>query len=55
MTAASAEDGFTLLETVCVVAIVGMLAFGAGLDWIGMDRRRIRQADRDWFASHPAR
>jgi general secretion pathway protein H len=26
MTAASAEDGFTLLETVCVVAIIGMLA-----------------------------
>ena len=36
-------------------AIVGMLAFGAGLDWIAMDRRRIRQAEREWFASHPAR
>jgi len=36
-------------------AIVGMLAFGAGLDWITMDRRRIRQAEREWFASHPAR
>ena len=36
-------------------AIVGMLAFGAGLDWISMDRRRIRQEEREWFASHPAR
>jgi hypothetical protein len=35
-------------------AIVGMLGFGAGLDWIAMDRRRIRQAEREWFASHPA-
>jgi hypothetical protein len=35
-------------------AIVGMLAFGAGLDWISMDRRRIRQEEREWFASHPA-
>ena len=32
-------------------AIVGMLAFGAGLDWIAMDRRRIRQAQREWFAT----
>lgn len=36
-------------------AIVALLAFGAGLDWIGMDRRRIRQAEREWFSSHPAR
>lgn len=36
-------------------AIVALLAFGAGLDWIGMDRRRIRQAEREWFTSHPAR
>jgi hypothetical protein len=36
-------------------AIICLMAFGAGLDWIGMDRRRIRQADRDWFSSHPAR
>ena len=35
-------------------AIICLMAFGAGLDWIGMDRRRIRQADRDWLASHPA-
>ena len=35
-------------------AIVGLMAFGVGLDWIGMDRRRIRQAEREWFNSHPA-
>ena len=28
-------------------AIVGLLAFGVGLDWLGMDRRRIRQAERE--------
>ena len=36
-------------------AIVALLAFGAGLDWLAMDRRRIRQAEREWFISHPAR
>ncbi|MCV7030217.1 hypothetical protein [Mycobacterium sherrisii] len=36
-------------------AIIGLMALGAGLDWLGMDRRRIRQAERDWFASHPGR
>jgi hypothetical protein len=36
-------------------AIVGLLAFGAGLDWLAMDRRRIRQAERDWLSGHPAR
>nr|WP_108638131.1 hypothetical protein [Mycobacterium rhizamassiliense] len=36
-------------------AIVALMAFGAGLDWIGMDRRRVRQAEREWFTSHPAR
>ncbi len=35
-------------------AIVGLLAFGAGLAWLALDRRRIRQAERDWF-SHPLR
>jgi hypothetical protein len=35
-------------------AIVGLLAFGVGLDWLGMDRRRIRQAERDRSVSHPA-
>jgi hypothetical protein len=35
--------------------IVGLLAFGAGLDWLAMDRRRIRQAEREWFINHPAR
>ncbi len=34
-------------------AIIGLMALGAGLDWLAMDRRRIRQAERDWFLSHP--
>ena len=28
-------------------AIVGLLAFGAGLSWVDMDRRLIRQAERE--------
>jgi hypothetical protein len=28
-------------------AIIGLLAFGAGLAWLAMDRRRIRDAERD--------
>ncbi|ETB52698.1 hypothetical protein O981_13825, partial [Mycobacterium avium 10-5560] len=36
-------------------AIVAMLAFGAGLAWLAMDRRRIRQEQRDWTISRPAR
>lgn len=36
-------------------AIIGLMALGAGLDWLGMDRRRIRQAEREWFISHPTR
>jgi hypothetical protein len=35
-------------------AIVGLLAFGVGLDWLGMDRRRIRQAERERSVSRPA-
>jgi protein-S-isoprenylcysteine O-methyltransferase Ste14 len=29
-------------------ATVGLLAFGAGLSWLAMDRRRIRDAERHW-------
>nr|WP_156766774.1 LapA family protein [Mycobacterium sp. E2327] len=29
-------------------AIVGLLAFGAGLAWLAMDRRQIREAERGW-------
>lgn len=36
-------------------AIVAMLAFGAGLAWLAMDGRRIRQAQRDWLIGHPGR
>jgi Flp pilus assembly protein TadB len=35
-------------------AIVALLAFGAGLDWLAMDRRRIRQAEREWPTGHAA-
>jgi hypothetical protein len=34
---------------------VGLLVFGAGLSWLAMERRRIRQAERDWLIDHPAR
>lgn len=36
-------------------AIVGLMALGVGLDWLAMDGRRIRQSEREWLASHPAR
>ncbi|MEM6106764.1 LapA family protein [Mycobacterium sp. 050272] len=36
-------------------AIVGLMALGVGLDWLATDGRRIRQAEREWLASHPAR
>ncbi|WP_297774400.1 LapA family protein [Mycobacterium sp.] len=38
-----------------VAAIVAMLAFGAGLAWLAMDGRRVRQAQRDWVIGHPGR
>ncbi|OBK48858.1 hypothetical protein [Mycobacterium sp. 1081908.1] len=34
-------------------AIVGLLAFGAGLAWLAMDRRRIRDAERGWHTGQP--
>jgi Na+-driven multidrug efflux pump len=34
-------------------AIVGLLAFGAGLSWLAMDRRRIRDAERGSPATRP--
>lgn len=36
-------------------AIFAMLAFGAGLAWLAMDRRRIREAERDWPVGRAAR
>jgi Na+-driven multidrug efflux pump len=36
-------------------AIVAMLAFGAGLSWLAMDRRRIRDAERAWSVNRTAR
>ncbi len=38
-----------------MAAIVALLAFGAGLSWLAMDRRRIRQAERESLVSNPAR
>jgi hypothetical protein len=35
-------------------AIVGLLTFGAGLSWLAMDRRRIRDAERHWRMGRPA-
>ncbi|MBW0019157.1 MAG: LapA family protein [Mycobacterium sp.] len=35
--------------------IVGLMVFGAGLSWLGMDRRRVREAERVWPIKHPAR
>lgn len=35
--------------------IAGLLAFGVGLDWLAMEGRRVRQADREWSASHHVR
>jgi uncharacterized membrane protein (TIGR02234 family) len=31
-----------------VAAIVGLSAFGAGLSWLAMDGRQIRDAERGW-------
>jgi Na+-driven multidrug efflux pump len=36
-------------------AIVGLLTFGAGLAWLAMDRRRIRDAERECPLTHPMR
>ena len=36
-------------------AIVALLAFGAGLSWLAMDRRRVRQAEREWPVGHSSR
>lgn len=41
-------------EAGVVAVIAGLLAFGAGMAWLAMDSRRIRQAERDWFINHPA-
>ena len=35
--------------------IAGLLTFGVGLDWLAMEGRRVRQADREWCANHPVR
>jgi hypothetical protein len=36
-------------------AIIGLLAFGAGLAWLAMDGRRIRDAERECPVSHSVR
>jgi hypothetical protein len=42
-------------DTGVAAAIIGLLAFGAGLAWLAMDRRRVRDAEREWPMSHPTR
>lgn len=37
------------------VASVGMLLFGAGLSWLGMERRRVRDVEREVLLSNPPR
>jgi hypothetical protein len=48
---------FALGQVGFVVAAVsvGLLVFGAGLSWLAMERRRVRQAEREWLLSHPGR
>jgi hypothetical protein len=31
---------------------IGLLVFGAGLSWLAMERRRIREAERQWLINH---
>ena len=38
-----------------VSAIISMLAFGAGLSWLAMDGRRVRDAERELVLSRSAR
>jgi hypothetical protein len=38
-----------------VSAIISMLAFGAGLSWLAMDGRRIRDAEREWVLGRRVR
>jgi hypothetical protein len=33
-------------------AVIALLAAGAGLAWLGMDARRIRQIEREWSNAH---
>lgn len=37
------------------VASGGMLVFGAGLSWLAMERRRVRDAERDVLLHDPPR
>jgi membrane associated rhomboid family serine protease len=36
-------------------AIGGLLAFSAGLAWLAMERRRVRDTERELLSNHPAR
>jgi Flp pilus assembly protein TadB len=36
---------------ICAIA-VALLATGAGLAWLGMESRRVRQVQREWKSSH---
>ena len=37
------------------VASIGLLVVGGGLSWLAMERRRVRQAEREWLSNPPAR
>jgi hypothetical protein len=36
-------------------ASIGLLVVGGGLSWLAMERRRVRQAERDWPPNGAAR
>lgn len=48
-----AEFAFGQARLGVATASVGLLVIGAGLSWLAMERRRIRQAERDWPRPSP--
>lgn len=47
-----ANFAFAEVDAGIDAAIVGLLALGAGLDWLAMDRRRMRQTERESLVGH---
>ncbi|MFB0855283.1 LapA family protein [Mycobacterium avium subsp. paratuberculosis] len=54
-TSGLAAVGVAAVAFVVCVANFALGHAGAGLAWLAMDRRRIRQEQRDWTISRPAR